>query len=335
MSFLHTFQQGRPMKKLTKLGLVAPSAGFRSNLRDGDELVYLKEARLLREQDPDAELFTGFAFAIDDNEAVFKETCDGLREMKFTNLRGIVMGGPETSLSDPDVQKTARANLVKKLGYAVDQGITRVFTVSQEWPAGDTGADFHKVVAPTIAGNAAHGLSEVPGITEFSIEFLIKAEQEHMNCIARNRLVVRMVNNLIQAQRAFNLPDLAHLLGLVPREFWPDVLAQLADACLAGEVRYGHLSIPETRTDNIEVAIAVDELEEAFGLFCKAIGLSPEDVDMDLEAFNPNDQDLGPLRDNVKRFASADPSGWTEGKRFARFNRSGKMFRDQFASING
>ena len=299
------------------LGHVAVSASFDPTARTDGKLDYLTEAEQLRAKDVDG-LYTAHAFALNaDAPEDCAELCAGLRALGFEQLRGIISG---IELTDADVAEDALPALVRCLEMALANGIDQVFCVAQEWPAGQRDADFERDILPAFVANVTAALKQVPGIVEFGIEPLIPAEQQHVNTLGKARRLADACNAELGQRRVYPVPDLAHLYGLVPREQWPAVTAELIEAVDGGEVLYGHLSMPETRTDQIVAALAAGDLPE------EAVRALRRVRCVDTEAFDPNDRFLDALRERVRRFAEADASGWTEGKRFDRLIEAARFF---------
>lgn len=230
-------------------------------------------------------------------------------------LRGILIG---VDLSDAATSAEARETAIKALRMAVANDITRVFAVVQSWPAENTGRDFEQDVLPVVRDNCVAILQAVPQIEEFGIEYLIPPEQEHVNTLTRTRQIVAAVHAQLGGakRRIFVVPDSAHTYGLVPKEQWASITAELAEACENGEVVYAHLSVPESRSDKILDAVRDGSLP--FEQFVGALKKAPNLRVVALEAFNPQDPALPKLAEMVPKFAAADASGWTEGHRFAR-----------------
>jgi hypothetical protein len=300
------------------LGHVAVSASFDPTARAGGKLVYQSEAEQLREADPQG-LYQAFTFALNpDAPQDCAELCASARSLGFQQLRGIVSG---IELCDRSITAASTATLIRCLELAVDQGIHQVFCVAQAWPAGARDADFERDILPPFVENVQAALQRVPGITEFGVEPLIRVEQQHVNTLAKARRLADAVNEVLGAQRVYPVPDLAHLFGLVERSAWSEITDQLIDAIQAGEVPYAHLSVPESRTDHFLSAMRSGDLPEpAVRALCKV-------PCVDTEAFDPNDRFLAELRRLVPRFAAADRSGWTDGKRFERFVETAHYFR--------
>lgn len=301
------------------LGHVAVSASFDPTARADGKLVYQSEAEQLRAADPDGH-FEAFTFALNpDAPGDCAELCASARSLGFRQLRGIVSG---IELCDRSITAESTAALIRCLELAVDQGIHQVFCVAQAWPAGARDADFERDILPPFVENVHLALQQVPGVTEFGIEPLIRVEQQHVNTLAKARRLADAVNEALGVQRVYPVPDLAHLFGLVERSAWHDITDQLIDAIQAGEVPYAHLSVPESRTDHFLTAIESGDLPERA---VRALRLVPC---VDTEAFDPNDRFLDALRQLVPRFAAADASGWTEGKRFTRIVAGARYFRE-------
>lgn len=300
------------------LGHVAVSASFDPTARAQGKLAYQTEAEQLRAADPSG-LFQGFTFALNpDAPQDYAELSASARAMGFTQLRGIVSG---IELCDRSLQTKACADLIRCFELAVELGMHQVFCVAQAWPAGDRDADFERDILPPFVENVVVALQQVPGITEFGVEPLIRVEQQHVNTLAKARRLADAANEVLGVQRVYPVPDLAHLFGLVARSEWDDITDQLIDAIQAGEVPYAHLSVPESRTDQLVAAMQAGDLpERAVRALCQ--------VDyVDTEAFDPQDPFLDALRRLVPRFAAADASGWTQGKRFERIVAGAKYFR--------
>ncbi len=301
------------------LGHIAVSASFDPTARLNGELRYFQEARALRSADRNG-LYKAFTVGIPaDAPGVFRELCEDVRDMKFTQLRGIIQG---VDLCDPNVAEASLETLVRSLRMAVENDVHKVFTVAQEWPAGSQDADFQSELLPSFVQTVSQALRQVPEIEEFGIEPLISAEQQHVNSLAKARLMARLTNQQLGRRRVYPVPDVAHLFGLVDQAFWPDVTDQLVDAISAGEVPYAHLSIPESRTDHIVDALQAGEVP------ARALEALRHVETVDTEGFDPNDPFLGELRRLVPRFESADDSGWKEEKRFERFVAAAKHFME-------
>ncbi|MAW60628.1 MAG: hypothetical protein CMJ94_07310 [Planctomycetes bacterium] len=307
------------------LGHVAVSASFDPTARTEGKLDYLTEAERLRAHDRDG-LYRGFAIAIaPDAPEVYAELCPALRALGFTQLRGIITG---VELTDADCAEASQAALTRCLQIALEQDMDQVFCVAQEWPAGQRDADFEADVLPAFVANVVPVLQATPALREFGIEPLIPAEQQHVNTLAKARRLADACNAELGTRRVYPVPDLAHLYGLVPREQWPAITAELIEAIDGGEVLYGHLSIPETRSDQIVEALAAGELPE------EAVRALRRVACVDTEAFDPQDRFLDALRERVPRFAAADPSGWTEDRRFDRFMQAAAFFTQLGASAS-
>lgn len=301
------------------LGHVAVSASFDPTARANGKLVYQSEAEQLRAADVDG-LFQAFTFALNpDAPHDCAELCASARSLGFQQLRGIVSG---IELCDQSITNESTAALIRCLKLAVDQGIHQVFCVAQAWPAGARDADFERDILPPFVQNVTVALQQVPGITEFGIEPLIRVEQQHVNTLAKARRLADAVNDVLGVQRVYPVPDLAHLFGLVERSAWDDITDQLVDAIQAGEVPYAHLSVPESRTDQFVTAIEAGDLPE------RAVRALSQVPCVDTEAFDPNDRFLDALRNLVPRFAAADASGWTESQRFMRIVEGARYFRE-------
>lgn len=299
------------------LGHVAVSASFDPTARTDGKLDYLTEAERLRATDSTG-AYTAFAFSINpDAPEVYAELCPALRALGYEQLRGIITG---IELTDAAVADEAQAALARCLEIAAAHDITRVFCVAQEWPAGQRDADFETDILPAFVANVVPVLHAAPSIVEFGIEPLIPAEQQHVNTLGKARWLARECNAALEDARVFPVPDLAHLYGLVPREQWPAVTAELIEAIDGGEVHYGHLSMPETRTDQIVEALAAGDLPE------EAVRALARVACVDTEAFDPQDRFLDALRERVPRFASADPSGWQTDARFERLVQAAQFF---------
>ncbi len=302
----------------TTLGHIAVSASFDPTAREGGKLSYLAEAEKLRAADQSG-LYQAFTLGIPATApADFEELCTSLRSMGFPELRGIIQG---VELCDLSVADESLQTLIDSLQIAVANGVTKVFTVAQEWPAGSRDADFNQDLLPAFVQTVSTALREVPEILEFGIEPLIAAEQQHVNSLAKARLMARLVNKELGQNRVFPVPDVAHLFGLVDRRFWPDITDQLIDAIAAGEVPYAHLSIPESRTDQIVQALEAGDVPP------RALQALRQVPAVDTEGFDPQDQFLGDLRRLVPKFKSADDSGWTQNKRFDRFVAAASYFQ--------
>ena len=300
------------------LGHVAVSASFDPTARSDGKLAYQSEAEQLRAADKQG-LYQAFTFALNpDAPQDCAELCASARSQGFLQLRGIVSG---IELCDQSITKDSTAALIRCLELAVEQGIHQVFCVAQEWPAGSRHADFERDILPPFVENVQAALLAVPGVTEFGIEPLIRVEQQHVNTLAKARRLADAVNQALGAQRVYPVPDLAHLFGLVDRSEWDEITDQLVEAIQAGEVPYAHLSVPESRTDHFLTAIAAGDLPE------RAVRALSKVPCVDTEAFDPDDRFLDDLRRLVPRFASADRSGWTDGKRFERFVETAQYFR--------
>lgn len=292
------------------IGHIAVSASFDPTARDNGKLCYLSEAEQLRAADGNGR-FQAFTFAIPpDAPQDYAELCGGMRDLGFGQLRGVVQG---VELCDPKHAEASLPTLIRSLQIAVENNVRKVFAVAQEWPAGSLDADFHTELLPSFVRTVSTALREVPQIEEFGIEPLIAAEQQHVNSLAKARLMARLVNQQLGQTKVYPVPDLAHLFGLVDRAFWPDITNQLIDAICAGEVPYAHLSIPESRTDQIVQAIEAGDVPR------RALNALRQVAAVDIEGFDPNDRFLDALRELVPKFRDADASGWTEGKRFKRF----------------
>lgn len=301
------------------LGHVAVSASFDPTARTDGKLDYLAEAEQLRAKDVDG-LYSAHAFALNpDAPEVCAELCSGLRALGFEQLRGIISG---IELTDARRAEDVLPALERCLQMALANGIDRVFCVAQEWPAGQRDADFERDILPAFVDTVSAALKQAPGIVEFGIEPLIPAEQQHVNTLGKARQLADGCNERLGTRRVYPVPDLAHLYGLVPREHWPAVTAELVEAIEGGEVLYGHLSMPETRTDQIIAALAADDLPQ------DAVRALRRVACVDTEAFDPNDRFLDALRERVRRFAEADASGWTKGKRFDRLIEAARFFTD-------
>ena len=301
------------------IGHIGVSASFDPTARKDGKLAYQEEAEKLKAADS-ARVYSAFTFGIPvDAQEDCRELCEGLRRLGFSNLRGIVQG---IELCDPAVADESLAALLSTLKTATQNGITKLFTVAQEWPAGSRDADFNADLVPAFVSTVSQALKDIPEIEEFGIEPLISVEQQHVNSLARARLMARLVNEELGQNRVFPVPDVAHLFGLVNREFWTDITDQLVDAIAAGEVPYAHLSIPESRTDNIVRALQAGDVPS------RALRALRQVKAVDTEGFDPNDQFLGDLRRLVPKFESADDSGWKDGKRFHRFAEAAVHFRD-------
>jgi hypothetical protein len=299
------------------LGHVAVSASFDPTSRADGRLVYLSEAEQLRAADSAGD-YQAFTFALNPDAAQdCAELCAGVRELGFTRQRGIVSG---IELCDASITTTSTAALIRCLEQAVELGMHQVFCVAQEWPAGSRTADFERDILPPFVENVQAALRAVPGVTEFGVEPLIRVEQQHVNTLAKARRLADASNQALGTRRVFPVPDLAHLFGLVERSQWDDITEQLIEAIDAGEVPYAHLSVPESRTDQFLTAIEAGDLPE------RAVRALSKVRCVDTEAFDPNDRFLDDLRRLVPRFAAADHSGWTEGKRFARFVETAQYF---------
>ncbi len=297
------------------LGHIAVSASFDPTARENGKLCYIEEAEQLRAADHDG-IYNAFTFAIPaDAPQDFAEMCEAFRGMGFSQLRGVVQG---VDLCDPALAEASLQTLVRSLRIAIDNGVRKVFTVAQQWPAGSMDADFHRDLLPSFVATVSEALRQVPEIEEFGIEPLIAAEQQHVNSLAKARLMARSVNHQLEIQKVYPVPDLAHLYGLVDRAFWPDITDQLVDAITAGEVPYAHLSIPESRTDQIVAAIEAGDVPQ------RALHALRSVPAVDTEGFDPNDRFLDALRQLVPKFQSADDSGWRDGKRFDRFVAAAK-----------
>lgn len=292
------------------LGHIAVSASFDPTARIDGKLRYIDEAERLRAADP-AGLYQAFTFGIPaDAPADYAEICQALRGLGFPELRGVVQG---VDLCDPSQADASLEILIRSLKMAAENGVSKVFAVAQQWPAGSMHADFFHDLLPSFVATVSAALREVPETDEFGIEPLISAEQQHVNSLAKARLMARSVNQELGQHRVYPVPDLAHLFGLVDRAFWPDVTDQLIDAITAGEVPYAHLSIPESRTDQILPAIEAGDVPQ------RALHALYQVAAVDTEGFDPNDPFLDALRDLVPKFQSADASGWTDDQRFDRF----------------
>jgi hypothetical protein len=300
------------------LGHVAVSASFDPIARAEGKLVYQTEAEQLRAADPQG-VYQTFTFALNPDAAQdCVELAAQLRRLGFDPLRGIVSG---IELCDASSTTQATAALIRCLELAVELGMQQVFCVAQEWPAGSRTADFEQDILPPFVANVQAALHAVPAITEFGVEPLIPVEQQHVNTLAKARRLANACNQALGARRVYPVPDLAHLYGLVERTHWDAITDQLIEAIQGGEVPYAHLSVPESRTDQFLPAIAAGDLPE------RAVRALRQVPCVDTEAFDPNDRFLGDLRRLVPRFASADPSGWTEGKRFDRFVETAQYFQ--------
>jgi hypothetical protein len=300
------------------LGHVAVSASFDPTARAHGKLVYQSEAEQLRAADPEGH-YQAFTFALNpDAPQDCAELCASARSLGFQQLRGIVSG---IELCERSVAAESSAALIRCLKLAVDLDIHQVFCVAQEWPAGSRDADFERDILPPFVENVHAALKQVPGVTEFGIEPLIRVEQQHVNTLAKARRLADAVNEALGVQRVYPVPDLAHLYGLVDRANWDEITDQLIDAIQAGEVPYAHLSVPESRTDQLWSAIQSGDLPE------RAVRALSQVPCVDTEAFDPNDRFLDDLRRLVPRFAAADRTGWTEGKRFERFVEAAEYFR--------
>lgn len=300
------------------LGHVAVSASFDPTARTDGKLAYLTEAERLRAADDEGR-FQGFAFALNPAAPeVYAELCPALREAGYTHLRGIVAG---FELTRAKLADEARAFLSGCLELVRAHELDGVFCVAQEWPAGRRDADFERDLLPAFVDNVAAVLPDFPEVAEFGIEPLIPVEQQHVNTLGKARRMADACNEALGARRVFPVPDLAHLYGLVPRHDWGPITRELVEAIEAGEVRYAHLSIPESRTDQIVSAIQAGDLPE------DAVRALTRVAHVDTEAFDPADPFLDVLRERVPRFAAADRSGWTEGKRFERLVESATYFR--------
>ena len=301
------------------LGHVAVSASFDPTARAQGKLVYLSEAEQLRAADTQG-LYQGFTFALNPDAAQdCAEICASARSLGFSQLRGIVSG---IELCDSSTTAQSTAALIRCLKLAVELGMHQVFCVAQEWPAGSRDADFDCDILPPFVKNVQAALQAVPGVTEFGVEPLIPVEQQHVNTLAKARSLADACNQALGVRRVYPVPDLAHLFGLVERTRWDDITNQLIEAIQAGEVPYAHLSVPESRTDQFLTAIAAGDLPE------RAVRTLRKVPCVDTEAFDPNDRFLDDLRRLVPRFESADPSGWTEGKRFERFVETAQYFQE-------
>jgi hypothetical protein len=299
------------------LGHIGVSASFDPTARVDGKLLYLAEAEQLRAADPDG-VYRGFTFPLDPGAPEdCAQLCAAFRQLGFDELRGIVTG---VELCDQTVAAASRKTLVQALQMAVANGISKVFCVAQEWPAGARDADFETDLLPPFVGTVRYALQQVPGITEFGIEPLIPVEQQHVNSLTKARHMAQLVNQALVQQRVYPVPDLAHLYGLADRDSWDRITDELIDAIDAGEVPYAHLSMPESRTDHIVAAIQAGDVPERALLALRKVPY------VDTEGFDPNDQFLGDLRRLVPKFQTADASGWTEGKRFGRFVEAAQYF---------
>lgn len=300
------------------LGHIAVSASFDPTARTDGKLDYLREAERLRAADSEGR-FTAFTFALNPDAAEdCAELCAGLRALGFRKLRGVIAG---IELCDQSIAAESTAALVRCLELALANGIDKVFCVAEAWPAGSRQADFEGDIVPPFVSNVSSALRQVPGILEFGVEPLIPVEQQHVNTLARARHLAQLTNQALGEQRVYPVPDLAHLYGLVPRADWEDITQQLVEAVAQGEVRYAHLSMPETRTDQIVAAI------EAGDVPMRAVQALAEVPQVDTESFDPQDRFLDALREMVPRFASADRSGWTDEMRFERFVAAARYFQ--------
>ncbi|MCH2101851.1 MAG: hypothetical protein MK209_08015 [Planctomycetes bacterium] len=300
------------------LGHVAVSASFDPTSRTNGKLDYLTEAEQLRSHDCD-DIYTAHTFALNpDAPKDCAELCMGLRRLGFKQLRGVISG---IELTNAEVSHDSLPKLIRCLEIALANGIDRIFCVAQEWPAGQRDADFDHDILPAFVGNITTALKQVSGIVEFGIEPLIPAEQQHVNTLGKARRLADACNAELGDQNVYPVPDTAHLYGLVPREQWPSVTAELIDAIDRDEVPYAHLSIPETRTDRIMTALESGDLPQ------DALQAILRVQNIDTEAFNPRDRFLDALRERVPRFAHADPSGWTEDLRFENFVEAARYLR--------
>ena len=169
------------------------------------------------------------------------------------------------------------------------------------------------MVLPTFVRVASYAITAVPKLKEFGIEHLIAPEQDAVNTLSRSLRMAQRLNDETQSRIAFPVIDTAHVYGLIAPDHWPSLTDQIWAAVESGMVPYAHLSIPELRTDRIADALRAGWIPQG------AIQALRQVPWVDVEAFDPNDRFLGALRNLVKTFALADPSGWTDGLRFQRF----------------
>ena len=276
----------------------------------------------------------GYAFPVaTENPKAYAEICGAIRGIGYSYIRGIIFAA---DLGDPENTAAAEESLRVSIKLGLENGVTKFFTICEGWPAQNTGRDFDTVVLPTAAKTLTKILLEFPEVEEFGIEFLISAEQENMNSLAKCRRLVNSVHTSLgktgeTTRRMFVVPDSAHLYGLVDKAYWGDLTQQLADACERGEVSYIHVSVPETRSDRILDAAEDGSLPLAG--FIGAVKNSSRPITWALEYFNQQSPALEALRapDGVKRFRWRENSGWTDGKRFERANAAAIAVEKMFA----
>lgn len=318
-------------------GHVLVSAGFRVDGDDADGMpTYLREAKLIKAADPDG-LVQTLALPISPG-AKFTALNGFLSAEGFKKRRGIVMGADTGNPTNKDAAVKA---LVDSFTAAEAVEMIDVMSLCQMWrPAegANTVRPGYTAVLEAAVEAFCEALRRCPFTKRLHLEFLIEAEMFDFNRLERALELARRINEEMDEQVTFVCVDLAHLLGGRPQTEWDQIFEVYYKAVEEGLVTYLHVSDPLTRND-----IEFGETQERTPLNSFLLAVPNSGIEwIDTEAFNPDDQDLGPLRDLVPQFRGEGGEGWPNietmrnwwPNRHARFVAWHQLLRKRLATFD-
>lgn len=297
------------MKQFVNVGHVMVSAGFRPTALHcfGGEFVYEREARLIAAHNFSDGAINQLTLGVD---ATQPDACIELNRrvagLGFLRRRAIIMGADTAT---PENYVGAVNTLVSNLELAELMGMLGAMALCQAWKPGEEPGKVYlsyEAALESATNVFCEALQRCSWVKKLWLEFLIPAEMHHFNTLPKALQLVRAINQRLDRKVVTLTVDVAHLFGGRAVTEHTQIFDELSAA--AADVDYGHISPPLERNN---VLRTINRLWFPYDEFMKRMVNDCGVRDFDGESFNPNDQDLGPLRAIVPEFRGEGGTGWS------------------------